>query len=180
MTPTGILESALYVDDLDAAEAFYADIMGLERIAKVEKRHVFFRCGEGVLLLFDASQTVKPPRPDARLPVPPHGTKGDGHLCFRGTAQEISRWKAHLEKNGVAVEADFEWPQGGRSIYFRDPAGNSLEIAEPRMRRPWKKRRRRSTAWRLKRPISSVVKASSARSRRDRSQSNQLISLSWQ
>ena len=133
MTPSGILESALYVDDLDKAERFYGEVMGLERIAKVEGRHVFVRCGEGVLLLFDADKTVKPPAADARLPVPPHGTKGDGHLCFRGTEDEIERWKAHLEANGVTIEADFEWPQGGRSIYFRDPAGNSLEIANPRI-----------------------------------------------
>jgi catechol 2,3-dioxygenase-like lactoylglutathione lyase family enzyme len=139
MTPTGILESALYVDDLDKAEAFYGEVMGLARIAKVEDRHVFFRCGEGVLLLFNARETVKPPAPDARLPVPPHGATGQGHLCFRGTDEEIERWKAHLQAHGVEIEADFRWPakgdepSGGRSIYFRDPAGNSLEIAEPRI-----------------------------------------------
>jgi hypothetical protein len=33
----------------------------------------------------------------------------------------------------VAIEADFEWPKGGRSIYFRDPAGNCLEFAEPKI-----------------------------------------------
>ena len=131
MTPSAILESALYVDDLEAAETFYANVMGLERIARVPGRHVFFRCGEGVLLLFDASKTVNPPAPGAKLPVPPHGARGDGHLCFRGTEDEIARWKAHLESSGVAIEADFKWPQGGRSIYFRDPAGNSLEIADP-------------------------------------------------
>jgi catechol 2,3-dioxygenase-like lactoylglutathione lyase family enzyme len=60
MTPSGILESALYVDDLDAAEAFYRDVMGLERIARVANRHVFFRCGDGVLLLFNPAETVKP------------------------------------------------------------------------------------------------------------------------
>ena len=133
MTPSAILESALYVDDLDAAEAFYASVMGLERIAKVAGRHVFFRCGEGVLLLFDAAKTRVPPAPEAKFPVPPHGTRGEGHLCFRGSEEEIARWKSHLEANGVAVEADFEWPQGGRSIYFRDPAGNSLEIANPKI-----------------------------------------------
>lgn len=133
MSPSGILESALYVDDLDAAEAFYGGVLGLERIQRVENRHVFFRCGEGVLLLFDPAGTVKPPKPDAKLPVPPHGTKGAGHLCFRATADEIVRLRAHLEESGVAIEADFEWPNGGRSIYFRDPAGNSLEIAEPRI-----------------------------------------------
>jgi len=133
LTPTAILESALYVDDLDAAETFYRDVMGLERIAKVEGRHVFFRCGGGVLLLFDPAQTVNPPAPDAKLPVPPHGASGHGHLCFAGTEDEIERWKAHLEGQGVAIEADFRWPSGGRSIYFRDPAGNSLEIANPKI-----------------------------------------------
>jgi catechol 2,3-dioxygenase-like lactoylglutathione lyase family enzyme len=133
MRPSGILESALYVDDLDAAEAFYGEVMGLERLAKVPGRHVFFRCGQGVLLLFNADATRQPPAPDAKLPVPPHGTMGQGHLCFSGTADEIERWKAHLEAKGIAIEADFEWPSGGRSIYFRDPSGNSLEIAEPRI-----------------------------------------------
>ena len=128
-----ILESALYVTNLDTADAFYADVMSLERLGKVEGRHVFFRCGDGVLLLFSAEATKIPPKPDARLPVPPHGTTGQGHLCFAGTAAEISDWKARLQGKGVAIEADFEWPQGGRSIYFRDPSGNSIEIAEPRI-----------------------------------------------
>lgn len=139
MILSGILETALYVDDLDAAEAFYGGVLGLERISRVGNRHVFFRCGGGVLLLFNPVETMKPPTPDAKLPVPPHGTKGQGHLCFRGTADEIEQMRAHLEKNDVVIEADFYWPargdepHGGRSIYFRDPAGNSLEIAEPRI-----------------------------------------------
>ncbi|MFU0507901.1 VOC family protein [Pseudaminobacter sp. NGMCC 1.201702] len=133
MTPTAILESALYVTDLDAAEAFYGKVMGLERIARVEGRHVFFRCGNGVLLLFNAEATKVPPEAGARLPVPPHGTIGDGHLCFAASADEIERWRARLEAESIAVEADFEWPNGGRSIYFRDPSGNSLEFAEPRI-----------------------------------------------
>jgi catechol 2,3-dioxygenase-like lactoylglutathione lyase family enzyme len=114
-------------------------VLGLERISRVGNRHVFFRCGDGVLLLFNPAETVKPPAPDAKLPVPPHGTKGEGHLCFRATGDEIERFRAHLESHGVAIEADFHWPprgdepSGGRSIYFRDPAGNSLEIAEPRI-----------------------------------------------
>ena len=133
MTPSAILESALYVTDLDASETFYRDVIGLERIAKVEGRHVFFRCGHGVLLLFDAEATRHAPPPDAKLPVPPHGTVGQGHLCFAATADEIEAWKAMLEKRGIAVEADFEWPSGGRSIYFRDPSGNSIEFAEPKI-----------------------------------------------
>ena len=135
MQPAAILESALYVTDLETAEVFYADVIGLERIGKVEGRHVFFRCGQGVLLLFNAEATRHPPAPDARLPVPPHGAAGQGHLCFSASAEDLERWKTHLSAHGVAIEAEFEWPQGGRSIYLRDPSGNSLEFAEPKI---WK------------------------------------------
>ena len=133
MTPVGILESALYVDDLDKAEEFYGETLGLKRITRAEGRHVFFRCGDGVLLLFNAEATEVPPTADARLPVPPHGARGPGHLCFRANGEEIEAWRRHLEEKSIAIEADLEWPNGGRSIYFRDPAGNSLEFAEPRI-----------------------------------------------
>ncbi len=131
--PSAVLESALYVTDLDAAEAFYAGVLGLEKIAAVKNRHVFFRCGQGVLLLFNAEATRQVPAPDAKLPVPPHGTIGHGHLCFSAGASEIEAWKSRLAANNIAVEADFLWPSGGRSIYFRDPSGNSLEFAEPKI-----------------------------------------------
>lgn len=133
MHPSAILESVLYVTDLDAAEAFYADVLGLERIAKAEGRHVFFRCGKGVLLLFDAEATKVPPPAGAKLPVPPHGAVGQGHLCFAASADDIERWRAHLEAKDIAIEADFVWPSGGRSIYLRDSSGNSLEFAEPKI-----------------------------------------------
>jgi catechol 2,3-dioxygenase-like lactoylglutathione lyase family enzyme len=133
MTPSAILESALYVTDLDAAEKFYTDLLGLDLLGKVEGRHLFFRCGDGVLLIFNAEATKVPPAPDAKLKVPPHGTVGDGHLCFAASADEIVRWRAHLERKKIAIESEFEWPQGGRSIYIRDPSGNSIEFAEPRI-----------------------------------------------
>ncbi|RWG03660.1 VOC family protein [Mesorhizobium sp.] len=133
MTPSAILESALYVTDLTAAEAFYRDILGLDPLGKVEGRHVFFRCGNGVLLIFNAEATKIPPAPDAKLKVPPHGTVGEGHLCFAATAAEIAEWRKHLAAKNIAIESDFEWPQGGHSIYIRDPSGNSIEFAEPRI-----------------------------------------------
>ena len=133
MTPSGILETVLYARDLDAVEDFYRRALGLEPFAKAEGRQVFYRLGEQVLLIFNPLLTSKPPAEDAKLPVPPHGTDGEGHVCFRASAEEITDWRAHLEKEGVFIEADFEWPEGGRSIYFRDPAGNCLEFAEPRI-----------------------------------------------
>ena len=132
LRPDGILETALYVADLDAAERFYGEVMGLERIAKVEGRHVFFACGGSVLLLFRPDKTAQPSsNPD--MPVPPHGATGPGHACFRAEPVDLDAWRTRLEEAGIAIEADFRWPNGARSIYFRDPAGNSLEIAEPKL-----------------------------------------------
>ncbi|WP_299839081.1 VOC family protein [uncultured Paracoccus sp.] len=131
----GTLESALYVDDLDAAVAFWQGVIGLPCFQRVPNRHAFFRVAEGprpqVLLVFRADVTEHPPAPDARLPVPPHGTRGPGHYCLAAALETLDRWRAHLEASGIAIEADFHWPNGARSIYFRDPAGNSIEIADP-------------------------------------------------
>ena len=133
MKPKGILETVLYASDLGAIETFCRDVLGLEPHAKTEGRQVFYRCGDQMLLFFAPAATEVPPARDARLPVPPHGARGPGHVCFRATAEEIAAWRAHLESKGIAIEADFEWPGGGRSIYFRDPAGNCLEFAEPKI-----------------------------------------------
>lgn len=135
MRPAAVLETILYAEDLEAAEAFYRDVLGLEPASKQAGRQIFYRLDRQMLLIFNPGATVIPPPPDAKLPVPPHGAKGQGHVCFAATAQEISLWRAHLAAKGVAIEADFEWPGGGRSIYFRDPAGNAIEFAEPRI---WK------------------------------------------
>lgn len=127
----GPLETALYADDLDRAARFWSEVIGLTEIARQPGRHAFFHCGDQVLLVFCAAATRIPPRPDARLPVPPHGADGPGHFCLSASAEQIPLWRDHLESKGIRIEADFTWPQGGRSIYFRDPAGNSIEIADP-------------------------------------------------
>jgi catechol 2,3-dioxygenase-like lactoylglutathione lyase family enzyme len=131
--PSGILETVLYAGDLDAAERFYTGMLGLSLHAKSEGRQLFYRLGRQMLLIFNPEATAKPPPPDARLPVPPHGMTGHGHVCFAASAEEIASWRQRLSDQGIAIEADFEWPGGGRSIYFRDPAGNCLEFAEPRI-----------------------------------------------
>ena len=133
MKPNHILETIVYATGLDAAEAFYRDVLGLELASKIAGRQVFFRIGQQMLLIFNPLVTVHPPPPGAKLPIPPHGATGEGHVCFAASAAEITSWRATLEAKGIPIEADFEWPGGGRSIYFRDPAGNCLEFAEPRI-----------------------------------------------
>lgn len=128
----GVLEAAVYASDLDAAEAFYGGVLALEKISRVGDRHVFFRVGPGVLLVFNPDETVKPPgNPD--MPVPPHGSRGEGHVCLAMPGEALDDWRRRLEAAGVEIEADFTWPNGARSIYVRDPGHNSVELAEPRL-----------------------------------------------
>jgi catechol 2,3-dioxygenase-like lactoylglutathione lyase family enzyme len=131
--PSAVLEAALYAADLDAAEAFYGALLGLEKVSRAGERHVFFRLAGAMLLIFNPAETERPPS-DPALPVPPHGARGPGHIAFAASAPELDRWRARLEAAGVAIEADFRWPgSNARSLYVRDPAGNSVEFAEPRL-----------------------------------------------
>lgn len=121
-----VLETCLYADDLAAAECFYGDVLGLAVYSKVEGRHVFFRAGDAMFLVFDPKTTAV-----ANGDVPPHGAHGAGHVAFAIDDGEVEAWLERLAARGVEVEASVEWPHGGRSIYFRDPAGNSVELAPP-------------------------------------------------
>lgn len=119
-----ILETCLYAQDLGAARDFYTRVLGLKVHSEVENRHLFFRCGGQMLLIFNPGETSKPGNA-----VPSHGANSPGHIAFKIKGAEIPDWRSSLKRNGVAIESEVEWPGGGYSIYFRDPAGNSLELA---------------------------------------------------
>lgn len=129
LQPPSVLESSLYCPDLDSAESFYRDVFGLEIVARQPGRHVFFRCGEGMVLLFNPDATADSATPTGGRPMLLHGARGPGHLAFRLPERDIERWKGHLAAAGVPIEAEVHWPQGGYSLYLRDPAGNSIELA---------------------------------------------------
>jgi catechol 2,3-dioxygenase-like lactoylglutathione lyase family enzyme len=118
----GIHEAALYVRDLEGAERFWRRL-GLPLVGRSRGRHVFFRAGSDMLLLFDPRGTLHGGA------VPAHGSVGTGHVALDvPDAAALERWRAFLGEAGVAVEAETEWPGGGRSLYFRDPDGNSIEL----------------------------------------------------
>ncbi len=121
-----VVETAIYVDDLQATEAFYRTILGLKVIGKEPGRHVFFQVGEAsVLLAFLAETTLRGDQ------LPPHGATGPGHVALGIEAEAFAAWQHHLQSHGVAIEKEVEWPRGGKSIYLRDPAGNSVELVTP-------------------------------------------------
>jgi catechol 2,3-dioxygenase-like lactoylglutathione lyase family enzyme len=100
-------------------------VLGLEVIGKETGRHVFFRVGEGVLLAFNPEATL---RGDL---LPSHGARGPGHFALGVRAEALDVWRDRLERHGVVIEKEMTWPRGVRSIYFRDPAGNSVELVTP-------------------------------------------------
>ena len=131
MRARAILETVIYATDLAAAETFYARIFGLEVAQKLPGKFVFFRMAEQMLLIFDPATSLPA---DARNPIPRHGATGPGHVCFRAESHSgVEAWRRHLVSQGIEIEADHRWPNGARSIYVRDPAGNSVEVGEARM-----------------------------------------------
>jgi XTP/dITP diphosphohydrolase len=125
-----ILETVLYAEDLTAARRFYETVLGLTLYWEISPRFVFFRNHGQMLLVFNPKLSSKQ---NASEGPPPHGMAGPGHVCFRSTLAELEDWKKHLSAHGIAIERDMEWPDGGRSIYIRDPAGNSVEFAESKI-----------------------------------------------
>jgi catechol 2,3-dioxygenase-like lactoylglutathione lyase family enzyme len=102
----GILETALYANDLEKAEIFYSGVLGLERIGFQAGRHVFFRCGQDVLLLFNPESTSLHSVEIGEREVPLHGAQGSGHMAFRVSASEFPAWRERLATHGVAIELE--------------------------------------------------------------------------
>jgi len=125
MTISHILETALYATDLEQAEVFYTNVLGLKLFASEPGRHLFFKLGRQMLLIFNADRTLK------ETEVAPHGARGPGHIAFEVALDEMHFWENRLRQSGITIEKDMSWPKGGSSLYFRDPAGNSLEFASP-------------------------------------------------
>jgi catechol 2,3-dioxygenase-like lactoylglutathione lyase family enzyme len=125
-----VLETCVYAEDLEAAERFYAGVLGLEAFARSPGRHVFFRCGQGVFLVFNPARTADA---EQNTDVPTHGAHGAGHVAFAIEPAAFEEWRSHLQACGVEIEAEVAWPRGGASLYVRDPAGNSVELAPPQI-----------------------------------------------
>jgi catechol 2,3-dioxygenase-like lactoylglutathione lyase family enzyme len=128
LVPLGVLETSLYVADLDRSIAFYRDVLGLKQIPGglfEGGRGAALQAGDGpsVLLLFRAEITKRGGQ------FPPHGTAGAGHAAFRIDAEQVSEWRKRLLDHGIAIEKELSFGGNPPSLYFRDPDGNSLELS---------------------------------------------------
>jgi catechol 2,3-dioxygenase-like lactoylglutathione lyase family enzyme len=126
----GILETAVYVDNLERAHRFYGGVLGLPRVLDSPRMLTYAAAPGQVLLVFHRGMT----QADSATPggmVPGHHSDGPAHFAFAIDSATYDGWKAHLKTAGVAVTSEVTWPQGGRSLYFNDPDGNVLEMATP-------------------------------------------------
>lgn len=127
---SGVLETVLYFQYEDETRSFYTDVLGMRLIGHEPGRHLFFRAGGDVFLLFNSETTKQAGT------LPSHGARGSGHVCFSVPISAYDAWRQHLISKGVQIIQEVDWPLGspsdaraGSSFYFRDPSGNLLEIA---------------------------------------------------
>ncbi len=129
-TVNGVLETCLYVADVAASRAFYERVFGFQAMV-ADARICAFEAGpKSVLILFRRGGTPAPVPVGGGF-IPPHDGSGQQHFAFAIAAADFEPWKAHLAAEGVAVDSEVTWPQGGRSLYFRDPDGLLVELATP-------------------------------------------------
>ncbi len=126
----GVLETALYVADIDRSQEFYARVFGFQTFFHDHRMCAMGVPGAQVLLLFRIGATDHP-APAADGMIPPHHGSGHLHLCFAIAREALDDWEAHLAREAITVESRLHWPRGSTSLYFRDPDGHSLEIATP-------------------------------------------------
>jgi catechol-2,3-dioxygenase len=122
---TGILECALYFDDLERAAHFYQKLFGF-RVMVADTRIRALRVREGqVLLLFKRGASLSPDQ------FPTHDGSGALHLAFSIPESELLAWERKLAEMCIAVEEKKPWERGGWSLYFRDPENHLLELVTP-------------------------------------------------
>jgi catechol 2,3-dioxygenase-like lactoylglutathione lyase family enzyme len=126
----GLLETALYVEDLARAKAFYRDELQLEIMVDTKRLAALDAGRQGVLLLFQRGLT-EADTPTQGGVIPGHHGSGTLHMAFAIAAADYESWRAHLAGRGIALLSEVTWPAGGRSLYVADPDGHVIELATP-------------------------------------------------
>ena len=126
----GLLETALYVDDLARSVAFYREVMGLAPMFESERLTAFDTGRQGVLLVFRRGASPQDMLGAGGV-VPGHDGNGPLHMAFAIREESYEEWHRHLMKAAVKIRGEMRWPSGGRSFYFEDPDGHVLELATP-------------------------------------------------
>ncbi len=120
LVPRRLDHVAINVRDLDRSASFYAGIFDLTQHARSTFRHVLSAPGF-CLHLFQAPER----RPEAG--VRDWRRLGVHHVALAVGEAEFERAAQVIVAAGSSVEGPMEDPEG-RSLYFRDPDGNVIEL----------------------------------------------------
>jgi catechol 2,3-dioxygenase-like lactoylglutathione lyase family enzyme len=127
---SGVLETALYVEDVQRSIRFYQTLFKSETLFADDRLCAMSVAGRQVLLLFKKGATIHPiATPEGN--IPPHDGSGNLHLAFSISAEDLEPWEKWLQENGVTIESKVKWDRGGYSLYFRDPDGHLIELVTP-------------------------------------------------
>ncbi len=111
----------LYARDLPAMRGFYETVLGFPLERMLSERWFEYRLGSTILALTTrGGRFDDPPPPPGSLSV---------QLAFRVSLSAVAACAAELEAKGIRLEALLtDHAFGHRTIFFRDPDGNVLEI----------------------------------------------------
>lgn len=126
----GILETAIYVDDMARATAFYEQVLGFVPMLRQDRLTAFDTGQSGVLLVFRRGASVDDIKTRGGI-IPGHDGEGPLHLAFKIPPGELDAWRGHLADHGIPIYSEVVWPAGGTSLYFHDPDGHVVELATP-------------------------------------------------
>jgi catechol-2,3-dioxygenase len=125
---TKIVETCIYSSDLKIMKDFYVSGLGLQLVEESE-RAVFLKAGKSMLLIFNPDITRK--EGDSLFPI--HGAMTPPamvHFALETEKENYEYYKGLLtKKKDINIEKEIIWNKGdSKSLYFRDPAGNLVEI----------------------------------------------------
>ena len=125
---THVLETSLYVADLDRAQEFYQTLFGFPAFTRDARMAALGVPGRRCCC---CSATAPRPRRAGRRAAPSRRiTARAGCISASPSSEDdLTGWEQRLTKHGIAIESRVAWPSGSVSLYFRDPDGHSLEVA---------------------------------------------------
>jgi catechol 2,3-dioxygenase-like lactoylglutathione lyase family enzyme len=114
------------VDDVETAIAFYTTHFGFVLLTNQAPAFADVQRGNLRLLLSGPKSSAARPMPDGRQPEP--GGWNRIHLLVDDIAAEVDR----LREAGLSFRNDIVKGPGGAQILVDDPAGNPIELFQPR------------------------------------------------
>ncbi len=123
----GIIETALYVKDMERSVEFYQRVFDFATLHASERLTALRIAPGQVLLIMKQGASAEPSVMSFGM-IPPSDGAGQQHVAFGVRPEQLDTWRERLVEQGVEIESALDWPEGGQSLYFRDPDRHCIEV----------------------------------------------------